>query len=153
MGGFSRDYAENELCNWTCLKCNENIEYKCICGKSHSSNIHNTFSIACDSCDVWYRVLPKCIGFDVKQAQTIETWYCKECDQNKCICGKIHSENNNDIFSILCDSCNNWFRVLPKCVGFDVKQAQTIETWTCRECDQNKCICGRIHSENDNDLF
>jgi len=50
----------------------------CVCGVTHAHPLV-VFWIACDDCNAWYNVSPKCVGFDDKKAKVLEKWVCWEC--------------------------------------------------------------------------
>jgi len=50
----------------------------CVCGVTHPHPLA-VFWIACDECNAWYNVSPKCVGFDEKKAKVLEKWVCWDC--------------------------------------------------------------------------
>lgn len=52
---------------------------------------------------------------------------------NGCVCGKIHSRSSK-VFWIQCEKCDSWYDVSQKCVGFSMKDAETLEHWSCWAC-------------------
>jgi hypothetical protein len=65
-----------------------------------------------------------------------ETWKEDENAWNGCVCGKIHlkKDDPDDVFWIQCESCESWYDVSKKCVGFNIEQAKAIEHWNCWAC-------------------
>eukprot|EP00559_Dactyliosolen_fragilissimus_P007426 CAMPEP_0184870950 /NCGR_PEP_ID=MMETSP0580-20130426/39335_1 /TAXON_ID=1118495 /ORGANISM="Dactyliosolen fragilissimus" /LENGTH=342 /DNA_ID=CAMNT_0027373349 /DNA_START=1205 /DNA_END=2233 /DNA_ORIENTATION=+ len=57
----------------------ENPWLGCVCGKTHSSP-STVFWIQCDSCDAWYDVSPKCVGFSENEVDENESWECPACN-------------------------------------------------------------------------
>lgn len=57
----------------------ENPWLGCVCGKSHPNPI-KVFWIQCESCDAWYNVAEKCVGFNEEAAGTIDKWCCWACN-------------------------------------------------------------------------
>jgi len=50
-----------------------------------------------------------------------------------CICGVIHP-GSFVVFWIQCDTCNAWYNVARKCVGFSEAQAEERSGWCCWAC-------------------
>lgn len=51
-----------------------------VCGANHSPSRTKTFWIQCDSCDSWYHVAKKCIGFNENLANRPDfIWNCEVC--------------------------------------------------------------------------
>ena len=54
----------------------------CICGETHEEPI-SVFWIQCDSCQAWYNVAEKCIGFNEGGAAKLSSWVCLSCVPEK----------------------------------------------------------------------
>jgi hypothetical protein len=65
-----------------------------------------------------------------------ETWKEDENAWNGCVCGKIHvkKDDPDNVFWIQCESCESWYDVSKKCVGFNIEQAKATEHWNCWAC-------------------
>ena len=50
----------------------------CVCGILHGSKTH-VFWIQCDSCQSWYNVAEKCVGFNADAALKVKEWLCWAC--------------------------------------------------------------------------
>lgn len=50
-----------------------------------------------------------------------------------CVCGKIHDERWK-LFWIQCETCDSWYDVSEKCVGFSEQDAKKIKGWNCWAC-------------------
>jgi hypothetical protein len=48
-----------------------------------------------------------------------------------CVCGAIHKKS--DVFWIQCESCDTWYNVAVRCVGFSQEEAKRID-WQCPGC-------------------
>jgi hypothetical protein len=74
------------------------------------------------------------------------------------VCGKIHSKagGSQGIFWIQCEACQSWYDVSEKCVGFDVKAAETVENWTCWACPESEPLgttkSGKIQKSRDSPI-
>lgn len=51
-----------------------------------------------------------------------------------CVCGKVHGESEEGVFWLQCDSCDSWYDVSEKCVGFTHEEALRFDSWTCSAC-------------------
>jgi hypothetical protein len=87
-----------------------------------------------------------------------EVW---EKDDNAwlgCVCGIIHRKagRSQGIFWIQCEACRSWYDVSKKCVGFDVKAAETVENWTCWACPESESLktpkSGKIRKSRDSPI-
>ena len=50
----------------------------CVCGETHPHPVE-VFWIACDKCNAWYNVSPKCVGFEEDTAALMHEWVCRDC--------------------------------------------------------------------------
>ena len=62
-----------------------------------------------------------------------EQWNRDENAWNGCVCGEIH-DNRYKKFWIQCESCDSWYDVSGKCVGFTEHEAKNLKTWSCWAC-------------------
>jgi hypothetical protein len=67
---------------------------------------------------------------------SINTWKQDENAWCGCVCGRIHSSQQDNMFWIQCEACDSWFDVSATCVGFTMQQANsTVESWKCWACE------------------
>lgn len=53
-----------------------------------------------------------------------------------CVCGEIHP-SPIPVFWIQCDVCDAWYSVSKDCIGFDKKEVENIDSWSCWACSRN----------------